>query len=1039
MAQCPRCGEAAMPQASFCSACGAALSDAPAPPRARKTVTVVFAAVSGFTTLAECLDPESLQHVMARYFAEIRGVVERHGGTVEKFIGDGVMALFGVPRLHEDDAPRAARAALDMRAALDGLNEHLALRWDIRLRTHTGINTGEVVLGRMPDGEPLTYGDAVNVAERLQTAAAPDEILVGEVTERLLRESARLAPIAPLRLKGKGAPVAAWRLEAVRSPAPAARPRPGAPLVGRIGELQALRDVFEDVTMASRPALVTVLGAAGIGKSRLARALQHEVSDRATVLCGQCLPYGEGVTYRPIEEIVRRVASRPDTAAIEALVEGHDDGPRVAERIARLVGFAPGPVAVEEAHWAVRRMLEIAARRRPLVVVVDDIHWAEPTLLDLLEHVVAFAADVPLLVICLARPELLDRRPEWRDLGGRSRIVPLGPLGGDEAAALLRELTDGAGVAAGDRARLLAVAEGNPFFLEQMVAMLAEPGAAGAETPATIQALLAARIDALPAAERAVIDCAAVEGRNFHSSAVADLLDGDDPAALDALLATLERRQLVRPGHGVLPGEEGYRFVHGLVREVAYGLLPKSARADLHERYATWLERRDGEAPDELIGFHFEQAHRCHAELLPSAESERRRLAVAGGRRLRAAAQSALDRGDLPAGVNLLERTAALLPRNDPAYGDTLPQLGVALVQLGRLWEAERVLERAAAEAASSGDRVAEAHAQTAAFFARVQLDSRAAADDLQARFAELESTFASAFDEVGLSRLWRARGLVDWLAGRSADAERAWLRGAHHAAAAGDEQGRADALAWIASAVCLGPTPVPAAIARCESIVAGLQADRHTQALSMRPLANLHAMAGRFDVARDLLERSNAMLAELGLSLHSAVVHDEARIAVLAGEPAAAEAALRLGYERLEAMGERALLATTAAMLAQVLVTQGRDDEAWALTGTAEAAAAPDDRNAELLCHVVRAQLLARRGAVGEAERLSAEGVRLAAQTDWIVDHADALMARAAVLRAAGQELVANITVAEAVDLYQRKGNVVSAARARSSAGVAA
>jgi ATP/maltotriose-dependent transcriptional regulator MalT len=361
------------------------------------------------------------------------------------------------------------------------------------------------------------------------------------------------------------------------------------------------------------------------------------------------------------------------------------------------------------------------------------------------------------------------------------------------------------------------------------------------------------------------------------------------------------------------------------------------------------------------------------------------------------------------------------------------------LVHVGRLGEAERLLEHAAAHAAAAGDPLAEAHAHTAAFFARVQLDSRAAADDLRARFGGLRDAFAAAADDVGLSRLWRAQGLVDWLAGRSADAERAWTRGAEHSAAAGDEQGRTDALAWIASALCQGPTPVPVAIARCEEIVDTLGADRPTQALSLRPLANLHAMAGRFDVAWELLAESEAIHADLGVSLHAAVVHDEARIALLAGQPARAEAALRLGCEQLEAMGERALLATTAAMLAQVLLAQEHDEEAWVLTDTAEAAAAPDDLSAELLCGSVRAQLLARRGDIAEAERLIADAVGRAARTDWIVEHADALMARAAVLRVAGQEDVANVTVRQAAELYERKGNVVAARRARSEAGVAA
>src|SRR5436190_4662079 len=569
MVRCSACGRAAEENAQVCSDCGALLPGSTAPRRqARKLVTVVFSDVTGFTAMGERLDPESVTYVIARYFAAMRPAVERHGGTIERYLGDAIMAVFGVPLVHEDDALRAARAACEMRASLSGLNQELAARWDVRLTTHTGINTGEVMVGTSAEGQPMTYGDAVNVAQRIEAAAAPEEILVGPTTARLLLAKARLSPLAPLTLKGKTLPVEAWRLESVEPSAGDRSGRgPARPLAGRRAELHAVLQAFRATVSSAQPGLVTLVGSAGIGKSRLYEALLEETAEDAVAVMGRCLPYGEGITYWPLAEIVRALAGSPTEAAIAELAGGGEEGARIGALVARITGFAPGSAALDEAHWAARRVLERFAAKRPLIVTIDDLQWAEPSLLDFLEHVVTFASDVPLFIVGLARPEFLARRPAWDRIGA---IVRLGPLPDADAETLLLLLTAGA---ADDRDRaLLRTAEGNPFFLEQLVAMRAEFGDASTAPPPTIQAVLAARIDALPLAERAVIDAAAVEGRNFHRDAVADLLAASQRGDLDRSLAALVGRELVRPSPPELPGEVGYRFAHTLVRDVAYGL-----------------------------------------------------------------------------------------------------------------------------------------------------------------------------------------------------------------------------------------------------------------------------------------------------------------------------------------------------------------------------------------------------------------------------------------------------------------------------------
>src|SRR5215208_1008438 len=406
MPACARCGESNGGDAAFCGRCGARLTPDPAPATARKVVTVLFSDVSGFTALGERLDPESLQQLMSRWFGETRRIVEHHAGTVEKYMGDAVMAVFGVPVVHEDDAVRAARAALEMHDTLGHLNDEIEQRWGVRLEIHTGLNSGEVVVGSAPGGDLSTVGDVVNVAQRLEASAPPGEVLVGQETARHLGELAELDAVDPLTLKGKSLPVSACRLRSVRSERAASPTRPSPPFVGRDRELESLRGAFDEVVAARQPRLVTVVGPAGIGKSRLVAALLDHVRGQATAAVGRCLPYGDGITYWPVAEIVRGLAGAPTQPAVASLIGGsspYEESELIAARISGAAGFARGTVSVEEVQWAVRKLMERIARDRPLVIAFEDIHWAERSMLDLIDHVAAGSAEVPLLVVCLAR------------------------------------------------------------------------------------------------------------------------------------------------------------------------------------------------------------------------------------------------------------------------------------------------------------------------------------------------------------------------------------------------------------------------------------------------------------------------------------------------------------------------------------------------------------------------------------------------------------------------------------------------------------
>ena len=1022
MPACAACGHDNRPGARFCDACGAALAGrTPGTGEQRKTVTVLFSDVTGSTALGERLDPESLRAVMARYFELARTVVERHGGSVEKFIGDAVMAVFGVPVLHEDDALRAVRAAADLRAGLAGLNESLERDYATSLELRIGVNTGEVVTGTE---ERLATGDAVNVAARLQQAARPGEILLGPETEVLVRGSAGVEPLEPLELKGKAAAVEAFRLVSVAATTP---PRGVGPaMVGRSRELERLRAAMAQAVSDRSCQLFTVLGAAGVGKSRLAHEFLDGL-DGTTILRGTCLSYGEGITYWPVVEIVKQLLGAEPGRRLAAL--GLDES--TTRPLRSLLGEQV-QTSAEEIAWAVRRLLEAEAAQAPLVVVLDDVHWGEDVFLDLVDHLADLSRGVPLLVLCMARPELLDRRPNWGGGKLNATTVLLEPLSAGDAEALVAQLLEGAHVDEQLRGRVLEAAEGNPLFVQEMAGLVRDSPGADVTVPPTIQALLAARLDQLDPDERVVLERGSVEGRVFHRGAVQALSPSE--AELSTPLTALVRRELVRPDRAQLPGENAYRFRHLLIRDAAYDALPKATRADLHERFATWIgERGAGLVElDEVVGYHLEQAFRYRIELGPAGEGGRA-LADRAAERLASAGRRAVSRGDLRGAVSLLGRAEELFTPDDPRRLTVLPVLGRALYDSGDWDRAHATLTDAITRARASGDRRGEADARVSLGHLDMFNDPSLTHDGMREMLAEPLRVFEELGDEAGLARALGLAGQLRFWAGDSTNAIGDLERAAAHARAAGDRQQESQSLGYVVIACVHGSMPVERALEVCRRARETVGVDRRLEVASLRGEANLHAMAGRIEDARASMAAAVALAEELGLGVMAASIRVECgRVEVFGGDPVGAERLARPGLDELERIGNLGHWVTGAITLADALYAQGRFDESEAVADQVNARSMNDDTDPQIGWRRIKAKVLARRGELEAARAAGDEAVEIASRTDFLEHRAVAHADLAMVLETAGRRDEARAELARALELSEQKGIVTFVERYR-------
>ena len=1059
VAICPTCREENPDRFRLCGFCGTPLVPVLPPHETRKVVTIVFSDLKGSTTLGESVDSEALREVLSRYFDDMQAVLERHGGVVEKFIGDAVMAVFGLPTVHEDDALRAVRAAAEMKVALAHLNDELHERWGVRLTNRTGVNTGEVVAGDPTTGQRLVTGDTVNVAARLEQAAPALEVLVGEPTYRLVRDAVEVEEVEPLELKGKAERVPAYRLLAVHDDPRAAR-GPARPLVGRAEELARLEGAFEDAVAARAARLVAVLGEAGMGKSRLVEEFVHHAERSASVLRGRCLPYGRGITFWPLIEILRAAAGVRDEdapAEARAKLEACAGDADVARRLASVSGLSDELFSLDELFWATRKLCETLAAEQPLVLVFEDVHWAESTLLDLLASLATNVVDVPLLVLCPARPMLTEVRPNWLE-ETRATEVALEPLSPEASAAVAENVLGDAVLDAEVRARIVESAEGNPLFVEQLLSMLVDEGLVQQEgdrwlptgdlsqlaLPPTIHALLAARLDLLSPEERAVIEPSSVIGLAFQEDAVRELVPDAVRDRVPELLAALGRKQFVRPER--TDGQESlYRFHHILIRDAAYAGLLKRTRATLHERFADWGERVNADRDrvteyEEIVGYHLEQAYTYLAQLGP-LDVHGHELGRRGATKLSSAGRRAFARGDMPAAANLLRRAAGLLPEDDPDRLALLPDLGEALTEIGELPWVEVFLEQAIEAAIARRDaRLREEAALVRLLASRHAGENGAWGEQALAEAERAIPVFEAVGDDAGLARAWRIVQWVHTSACRFEETAQAAHRAMEHARRAGDRRQEGRAGTAYAMAALYGPTPVEEAIARCEEVLARSQGDRRTEGLVMCFSASLRAMQGDFGEARHLVGRARATLEEIGGTLMAASTSlDSYAVEWLAGDLEAAERDLRRDYETLAALKETYLMPTVAGCLARMLCLQGRFDEADAFAGVAYEVAAPDDVSSQALWRTARAQVLAKAGDVDAGIALAGEAVELLRATDFLVTLGDALTELASVLEDGARDRDAAAALAEAVALYDRKGNFVAAAAARDRLAAAA
>jgi class 3 adenylate cyclase/tetratricopeptide (TPR) repeat protein len=930
----------------------------------RKLATVLFVDLVGSTALVSGTDPEVARRRVQRYFDRVQRCVVTHGGIVEKFAGDAVMAAFGIPQAHEDDAERAVRAGLEI------LSSVAELGLDVRI----GVESGQVVVDSVES--TFATGEAVNIAARLQQAAPPNTIMMGPGAHRLTLGSFQVEDEGPVEVRGLAEPVWAWRVICAQR-TEAAR-RFTAPLVGRDAELELLENTYARAVRDRRAHLFTIYGEPGVGKSRLAREFIAGL-ESATVLFGRALPYGEGVTYSALSDMVKVAAGIADDDPLEdALEKLRECCPD--EAVADLLGLASGVLEAvqaehkqEEIAWAARAWAERLAEPQPLVLVFEDIHWAEEPLLELIEHLGSWVRDVPLLLLCLARPELLDIRASWGGGRVRATAIELEPLGEADSEVLIDALAADSGLPGAARQALLAKTEGNPLFVEETMRMLAEANGSGVDRiPDTLQALIAARIDYLPPEQKALLQRAAVIGRTFWAGAVARLADGD--ADIAPLLDELLRREfLLSEQRSTISGEDAYRFKHVLIREVAYAGLSKTARASYHQRFAQWLAERAGEELVEVRAYHLDQATSLLAELDGEAPNE---LSTSAALVLEKAGKRALAREANATARRLLLRSAELEPTLERRY-----QAARAAWRMHEFPVVSAEMEEVYNDAVEAGDRVLQSRALAA--IAEVTLLRSAdvgEAERIARRALEVADEDESRIDALHIL------GTTAWWRGRLTEAEALAEEELEIARRIGRQDIESEALISLA-----GVYTTRREAERAEPLIGrALELAEESGSLTAKAKAykesgELNVFRGRDEDAMADFERSRDLYLEVGAATN--VARTNMIIGRLVGRregAAKAEKLFRESIRILQPLEDRGTLCEVQRELAEALLAQGKVDEAEVYALKAVETVGPQDVSSQASTRTTLGLVRAAQGRDEEAEALFRESIDILERSEY-------------------------------------------------------
>ena len=925
----------------------------------RKLVTVLFVDLVDSTEHLAGRDPEVVRRQVTRFFDEVAHCIVTHGGTVEKFAGDAVMAAFGIPLAHEDDAERAVRAGLATLAKVQELD----------LKARIGIESGEVV---SEDGHDSTFatGEPVNLAARLQQEAKPGEILIGPGTASLVQGRVELEPLSPLEIRGFARPVAAHRVVCATELGRPLRSL-AAPLVGRDSELELLENTFARTVRDKRATLLTIYGDPGVGKSRLAREFVAGL-ERALVLSGRCLPYGEGVTYWPLAEMVKSSAGITDDDPLDEAqrkIREYCEDEAVADLLGLAVGVleaVEGERSQQEISWAARAWAEQLAAGQPLVLVFEDVHWGEEPLLELIEHLAAWVREQPLLLLCIARPELLDIRPAWGGGRVRSTSLELEPLQPDESAELVAALTAELELPV-DIAAVLAKSEGNPLFVEETIRMLAERPRDGTERiPDTLQALIAARIDRLPGAERVLLQRAAAMGRIFMAGALAQLSPELDDVS-DPLDGLILRDLIVREPRATISGEQAFKFRHVLIREVAYAGLSKMSRAELHRAFAGWLKERAGDELVEIRAFHLDQAARLLAELDGSAPHD---LSEEAAEALTHAGRRALSREAFRSARKLLLRASELAPTLERRYF-----AGRAAWRLGDMTAVIVEMEDVASVAASHGERQLQGRALTA--LAEAVLNQRADAIAARELAEQAIAVLADAPPDIRFEAFRAATTVAAWLS--DGESFERWAKLALEAAQAAHRKDQEVAITIGLAQTYILRLELDEAEPLVERVAelaeeSGSVVGRADALLARGALENWRGnevvAEAAFTGARELYREVGNTAAEAGMSMQIA------RCAMVLGDYERAEKLLADAVRTMKGLNDRARLCEAQRSLAEVYLHGGRLEEAERLALEARESVGPEDRVSISTTKISLAAVRAAQGRDDEAEHLIREGV---------------------------------------------------------------